>query len=325
MIERQQILTIFALNLSIMTLQQLKYIIAIDRYRNFAKAASELDVTQPTLSALLQKLEDELGVRLFERSNKSVRPTAIGETVIMQAEKVLCQTEMISETIAEQKGEVSGLLSIGIGPSIAPYIMPWFIKKYTDSYPGVKLTVNEMRGEMVIESIRLGKIDIGIAISGNSASEVVEIPFYCEPFLVYVAKDCLLKMPAFNPADLLHEKMWIMKESQCMRESAFSFCKTRSIGQHIYEAGSIETLIRIVDINGGFTIIPEMHLPFLTDSQRENVRPIEGRYVSRRCVSIYIRKDFIRHRMLKSMVETMLSIIPPKMIDNGLLDNIELR
>ncbi len=268
MIERQQILTIFALNLSIMTLQQLKYIIAIDRYRNFAKAASELDVTQPTLSALLQKLEDELGVRLFERSNKSVRPTAIGETVIMQAEKVLCQTEMISETIAEQKGEVSGLLSIGIGPSIAPYIMPWFIKKYTDSYPGVKLTVNEMRGEMVIESIRLGKIDIGIAISGNSASEVVEIPFYCEPFLVYVAKDCLLKMPAFNPADLLHEKMWIMKESQCMRESAFSFCKTRSIGQHIYEAGSIETLIRIVDINGGFTIIPEMHLPFLTGKPR---------------------------------------------------------
>ena len=92
-----------------------------------------------------------------------------------------------------------------------------------------------------------------------------------------------------------------------MRESAFSFCKTRSIGRHIYEAGSIETLIRIVDINGGFTIIPEMHLPFLTDTQRENVRPIEGEYISRRSVSIYIRNDFIRHRMLKSMVETMMS------------------
>jgi len=307
-----------------MTLQQLKYIIAIDRYRNFAKAAAELDVTQPTLSALLQKLEDELGVRLFERSNKSVRPTEIGETVIRQAEKIMCQTEMISETIAERKGEVSGSLSIGIGPSIAPYLMPWFIKKFTDSYPDVKLTVNEMRGEMVIESLRLGKIDIGIAIGGSAVPEVMEIPFYCEPFLVYVAKDCLLKRPTFNPADLLHEKMWIMKESQCMRESAFSFCKTRSIGRHIYEAGSIETLIRIVDINGGFTIIPEMHIPFLTDSQRENVRPIEGKYVSRRCVSIYIRKDFIRHRMLKSMVETMLTIIPHKMIDNGLHDNITL-
>ncbi len=308
-----------------MTLQQLKYIIAIDRYRNFAKAAAELDVTQPTLSALLLKLEDELGVRLFERSNKSVRPTAIGETVIRQAEKILGQTEMISEIIAEQKGEVSGSISIGIGPSIAPYLMPLFIKKYTDGYPDVKLTVNEMMGDMVIESLRLGKIDIGIAIGGNTTQEVMEIPFYCEPFHVYMAKDCLLKMPKFNPADLLHEKMWIMKASQCMRESAFSFCKTRSIGRHIYEAGSIETLIRIVDINGGFTIIPEMHLPFLTDTQRENVRSIEGKYVSRRCVSIYIRKDFIRYRMLKSIVEIMLSIIPRKMIDIGLHDNIALR
>ena len=177
---------------------------------------------------------------------------------------------------------------------------------------------------MTIDSLRLGKIDIGIAISGNTSQETIEIPFYCEPFHVYVANDCLLKMPKFNPADLLHEKMWIMKESQCMRESAFSFCKTRSIGRHIYEAGSIETLIRIVDINGGFTIIPEMHLPFLTDAQRENVRPIEGEYVSRRCVSIYIRKDFIRYRMLKSLIEIMLSIIPNKMIDSNLHNKIAL-
>lgn len=99
----------------------------------------------------------------------------------------------------------------------------------------------------------------------------------------------------------------------------------KSIGRHIYEAGSIETLIRIVDINGGFTIIPEMHLPFLTDAQRENVRPIEGEYVSQRCVTIYIRKDFIRYRMLKSIIEIMLSIIPRKMIDIGLHDNIALR
>lgn len=306
-----------------MTLQQLKYIVAIDRYRNFAKAAAELDVTQPTLSALLIKLEEELGVRLFERSNKSVSPTAIGETVISQAAKILGQTDMISETIAEHKGEVTGSLSIGISPGIAPYLMPRFIKKYTDTYSDVNLTVNEMNGDAVIESLRLGKIDIGVAISGHETPEVREIPFYSERFHVYMAKECLLKIPVFNPADLVHEKMWIMKESQCMRESAFSFCKTRSIGRHIYEAGSIETLIRIVDINGGFTIIPEMHLPFLTDKQRENVRPIEGEYISRRCVSIYTRNDFIRHRMLNSMVETMLSIIPRKMIDKGLHHIIE--
>lgn len=293
-----------------MTLQQLRYIVAIDRYRSFARAAAELDVTQPTLSALLVKLEDELGVRLFDRSNKSVRPTAIGEIVIRQAEAVLNQAERISETVAEHKGEVSGSLSIGVGQSIAPYLMPRFIKKYTDTYPSVKLTVNEMKGDAIIESLRLEKIDIGIAVSGHTAPEVEAIPFYSEPFHVYMSKDCLLKIPVFNPADLVHEKMWIMKESQCMRESAFSFCKSRSIGRHIYEAGSIETLIRIVDLNGGFTIIPEMHLPFLTDEQRQNVRPIQGDYVSKRSVSLYIRKDFIRRAMLDSVTRTLLTVIP---------------
>lgn len=324
MIGWQQILAIFASNISIMTLQQLKYIVAIDRYRNFAKAAAELDVTQPTLSALLVKLEDELGVRLFERSNKSVRPTAIGEIVIRQAEAVLNQAERISETVAEQKAEVCGPLSIGVGQSVAPYLMPWFIKKYTDGYPLVSLTVNEMKGDAIIEALRLGKIDIGIAIGGHTAPELEVIPFYSEPFHVYMAKDCLLKLPVFNPSDLVHEKMWIMKESQCMRESAFSFCKSRSIGRHIYEAGSIETLIRIVDINGGFTIIPEMHLPFLSDAQRENVRPIEGNYVSKREISIYIRKDFIRHGILKSVVKTLLLIIPRKMVDTELYERIGL-
>lgn len=297
-----------------MTLQQLRYIVAIDRYRNFARAAAELDVTQPTLSALLVKLEDELGVRLFERNNKSVRPTAIGETVIRQAEAVLNSAARIEETVAEQKGEVSGPLSIGVGSTIAPYLMPRFIKGYTGSYPHVKLTVNEMKGEAIVEALRLGKIDLGIAVSGLAAPEIEEKHFYSEPFHVYMAKDCLIKIKAFNPADLVHEKMWIMKESQCMRESAFSFCKSRSIGRHIYEAGSIDTLIRIVDINGGFTIIPEMHLQFLTPEQRENVRPIEGDFVSKRSVSIYTRKDFIRHRTLETVLQTLRSFIPRKMI-----------
>lgn len=306
-----------------MTLQQLRYVVAIDRYRNFARAATELDVTQPTLSALLVKLEDELGVRLFERSNRSVRPTAIGETVIRQAEAVLNSVAAIEETVAEQKDKICGTLSIGVGPSIAPYLMPGFIKIYTDRHPDVQLTVNEMKGETIVESLRLGKIDIGIAVSGLSAPEIEDRTLYNEPFHVYMAKDCLLKIPVFDPSDLMHEKMWIMKESQCMRESAFSFCKSRSIGRHIYEAGSIETLIRIVDLNGGFTIIPEMHLPFLTPEQRENVRPIGGRFISRRSVSVYLRKDFIRGRILESVLKTLYTLIPFKMLDKSLIGNIK--
>ena len=112
--------------------------------------------------------------------------------------------------------------------------------------------------------------------------------------------------------------MWIMKEAQCLRNSAFSFCKARSKGHHIYEAGSIETLIRIVDENGGFTIIPEMHLPFLSEEQRRNVRKIEGDYLSQRRISIFIREDFIRERMLNTLVDTLKMFIPEEMIGEGI-------
>ena len=297
-----------------MTLQQLRYIIAINRHRSFAKAAAELDVTQPTLSSLLVKLEDELGVRIFERNNRTVTPTAIGETIIRQAEKTVGEAERITEAVAEQKGDVAGLLAIGIGPTIAPYLMPWFIKKYSDAFPKVKLSVNEMKGESIVEALRLGRIDMGIAMSGHDYPWLNAIPLYTEPFHVYMAGDCRERKKVFNPSDLLHEKMWIMKESQCMRESAFIFCKARSIGRHIYEAGSIDTLIRIVDVNGGFTIIPEMHLQFLTESQRENVRPIGGEYVSKRSVSIYTRNDFIRRNLLRSVTDTLVSFIPGNMV-----------
>lgn len=301
-----------------MTLQQLKYIIAIDQHRNFARAAAELNITQPTLSSLLIKLEEELGVRIFDRSNKNVNPTAIGEKIIQQARQAINEAYKINEMVAEQKEQISGYLSLGVGPTIAPYIVPAFIRKYTAAYPGIILTVNEMKSDAIIRALQSGNIDIGIAIRGHATPGIDEIPLYTEPFWVYVAETCLRDMPSFRPSDLEHEKMWIMKESQCMRDSAFSFCKARSAGRRIYEAGSIDTLIRIVDMNGGFTIIPEMHLPFLTDRQKNNIRPIEGRYVSKRQIAIYIRHDFIRKLTLKSVIDTLLTLIPSKMIEKDI-------
>ena len=296
-----------------MTLQQFKYIIAIDRYRSFARAAEELDITQPTLSALLVKLESELGVRIFERTNKSVVPTMIGTKIISQAEKALHESERLLELVAEEKGAVDGTLSLAVGPTIAPYILPEFIKNYTKKFPAVSLTINEMKADVMLQGLQLGQIDIGIATSGHAASGIIETKLYTEPFWVYMADGCERKQEVFKPENLSHEKMWIMKESQCMRESAFSFCKARSAGKRIYEAGSIDSLIRIVDQNGGFTIIPEMHLKYLSEAQRSNVRPITGEYVSKRGVSIYIRQDFVRTCLLDSVTQTLISFIPKNM------------
>lgn len=302
-----------------MNIQQLRYIVAIDRFRNFARAADACNISQPTLSAMLVKLEDELDVRIFDRTNKVVKPTTVGERIIRQAQKALMETNRINELIAESKGTVGGQLTLSIGPTIAPYLLPKFIKHYRQYYPSVELTVKEMKADHMLEAILNGEIDAGIAISDNARQGVLEMPLYTERFYVYLAESCWRKLPVFKPENLEHENMWIMKEAQCLRDSAFSFCKARGKGHHIYEAGSIETLIRIVDENGGYTIIPEMHLPFLTEKQAGNVREIKGDYLSQRRISLYIKDDYIRQRMLNTVADTLKSFVPARIMSEGIV------
>lgn len=302
-----------------MNIQQLRYIVAIDRFRNFARAADACNISQPTLSAMLVKLEDELDVRIFERTNKVVKPTTVGERIIRQAQKALMETNRINELITESKGTVGGQLTLSIGPTIAPYLLPKFIKHYRQYYPSVELTVKDMKADHMLEAILNGEIDAGIAISDNARQGVLEMPLYTERFYVYLAESCWRKLPVFKPENLEHENMWIMKEAQCLRDSAFSFCKARGKGHHIYEAGSIETLIRIVDENGGYTIIPEMHLPFLTEKQAGNVREIKGDYLSQRRISLYIKDDYIRQRMLNTVADTLKSFVPARMMSEGIV------
>ena len=298
-----------------MTLQQLKYIVAIDKFRNFAKAADACEISQPTLSAMLAKLEDELDVRIFERNNKNVKPTVVGEKLLAQAKKVVMEAGRIEEIAAEEKNSLTGKLTLSIGTTIAPYILPQFIKKYTEAYPGVELVIREMKTPNMLAAIQSSNVDAAIAIAGNSQQGLFEIPLYTEKFYVYLSENCWRKLPVFKPENLEHEQMWIMKDAQCLRESAFSFCKARSKGKHIYEAGSVETLVRVVDINGGFTIIPELHIPFLSDSQRQNIRSIDGDFLSQRRVSLYIREDYIRERMLNSIIDVLLKILPLEMFE----------
>ena len=229
------------------------------------------------------------------------------------------ETNRINELITESKGTVGGQLTLSIGPTIAPYLLPKFIKHYRQSYPSVELTVKEMKADHMLEAILNGEIDAGIAISDNARQGVLEMPLYTERFYVYLAESCWRKLPVFKPENLEHENMWIMKEAQCLRDSAFSFCKARGKGHHIYEAGSIETLIRIVDENGGYTIIPEMHLPFLTEKQAGNVREIQGDYLSQRRISLYIKDDYIRQRMLNTVADTLKRFVPARMMSEGIV------
>ena len=219
-----------------MNLQQLKYIVALNRFRNFARAAEACQVSQPTLSAMLVKLEEELDTRIFERSNKTVSPKASGKKIIRQAETALQEIDRISEIVMEEKGEIGGKLSLAVGPTIAPYILPKFIKYYRENYPSVDLNILELKADFMLDSLLRGETDAGIAISDNSRKGILEIPLYTEKFLVYLAESCWRKLPVFKPDNLEHENMWIMKEEyeeegvNCVHKKCWMFCVCWRIG-----------------------------------------------------------------------------------------------
>ena len=302
-----------------MTLQQLKYIIAVNRHRSFSKAADSCGISQSTLSAMLVKLEEELDTRIFDRSNKRVSPTAIGVKIIRQAERAIAQVERINMLVNEKKNLLAGNLSLSVDTTITPYILPKFIRHYMEEFPQVNLNIREMNSEAMLDELLLGHIDVGMAIGGNVRQGLLEIPLYSERFVVYLAEQCWRKLPVFKPENLEHEKMWVMKQGQCIPNSAFNICKSLSKGRRIYETGSIETLIRIVDENGGFTIIPEMHIVFLDSHRKENIRRIEGDMLPQRHVSLYIREDYIQQGILNTITKTLLCFMPNEMIDERII------
>ncbi len=307
-----------------MTLQQLEYIIALNRYRNFVRAAEACHIAQPTLSAMIQKLEDELGVKLFDRSKHPVAPTEIGVRIIRQAENALSETLRIKEMIQTESETLNGTLQLGIIPTVAPYIVPEFIRYFSSDYPNIVLNISEMRTEAAIRQLRNGNIDIAILSTPLNESDLLEIPLYYERFMAYFSSEKPVQ-ESLSVEDLPVKHLWILQEGHCFRNQLFNFCQlsTHSEYHKIYEAGSITTLINIVDKNGGWTIIPELHLPFLNEAQRKKVREIEAPPAVRE-ISILIRQDYIRERILNAVADTIKKIVPLRMIDKR-LKNFSIR
>lgn len=299
-----------------MNLQQMEYIVALDKYRHFVLAAEACGVTQPTLSAMIQKLEEELDVKIFERSKRSVVPTSIGTKIIRQAQTALNETQRIKEVVADETGAMNGNLHIGISPTIAPYIVPDFIYHFRHAYPDMKLYLDERDNKGMLQELAYGNLDMIMTTAPLEETSLLEIPVYVERFVIYFSEgyrwgNWVGESGMLLPAD----QMWVLKEGHCVHGGATNFCKNKDVGNHVYEAGSIETLIRIVDRNGGYTIIPELHVGFLTDKQKEHIRPIDTNPPARRSISIFLKDDFVRERAVNAVRETLLKIIPAHMLD----------
>ena len=194
-----------------MTIQQLEYILAVDQFRHFARAAEYCRVTQPTLSAMIQKLEDELGVKLFDRTVQPVCPTTIGQKVIDQARVILAQAAQVKDIISEDKQSLSGVFRLGVLPTIAPYLLPRFFPQLMEKYPELDIRVTEMKTQDIQQALHAGDLDAGIIASKLEDSFLTEETLFYEQFYAYVSrKEPSFKHEVIRTSDITGERLWLL-------------------------------------------------------------------------------------------------------------------
>jgi len=299
-----------------MTLVQLEYIVAVDTYRSFVGAAEKCFVTQPTLSMQVQKLEEMLNVKIFDRSKQPVIPTEIGAQIIEQARVILQESHKVKELISSQQLDVVGELKVGIIPTVAPYLLPKVIAAMMEKYPGLNLLIWEYTTEDIIHHLKTGVLDCGILATPLADAAIQETPLYYENFVTYISKNSkLFKKKTIDADDLEDENIWLLNEGHCMRSQVLNICrstKQNRLQGLTYNTGSVETLIRMVDMNNGATLLPELALEELSNKQLSKVRYFKSPEPVRE-ISLVTHKNFIKKRTLNALKEEILAVIPKTM------------
>lgn len=299
-----------------MTLQQLEYILAVNQFRHFAKAAEYCRVTQPTLSAMIQKLEEELDTRIFDRSQQPVCPTPVGIHIIEQAQNILVQANRIKNIIEEEKHSLTGTFKLGILPTVAPYLLPRFFPQLMKKYPDLDIRVVEMKTNDIKKALQTGEIDAGIVASLAGMEELQQTPLFYEQFFAYVSReDALFNNEVIRTSDLNGEQLWLLDEGHCFRDQQVRFCQMKSAraSQLAYHLGSMETFMRMVESGKGVTFIPELAVLQLGDAQKELVRSFAIPCPTRQVV-LLTNKNFIRHTLLEVLVKEIKLSVPKEML-----------
>ncbi len=303
-----------------MTFTQLEYIIALDTHRHFARAAEACFVTQPTLSMQVQKLEETLTVKIFDRSRSPLVPTEAGKEVLIQARKLMAEKNRMSEIVAARKGILSGELRIGIIPTLAPYLLPLFVQSFTRRYPNVKMVVFEKRTGEILQGLREEGLDVGILVTPLQEKGIREEVLFYEELLVYVSENNgLYRKQYVLPKDIDPEKLWLLEEGHCFRSQMIHLCElfkaTRKDSGFDYEAGSFETLRRMVELNDGITVLPELATMDFSKRQHRLIRHFRKPAPVRE-VSLVMQRDVVKERLVQALKVEILASIPDKIRKN---------
>lgn len=292
-----------------MNIQQLEYVLAVDKYRHFARAAEASFVTQPTLSMMIQKLEDELDAKIFDRSKQPVVPTDIGEKMITQIRQVLAEIDHLKNISNEEKNIVAGELKIGIIPTIAPYLLPMFLGSFKEKYPDVKLKISENITPTLIQKLKNGELDAGILVNPEDGDNFTEHELYTEAFVVYSPKSFKKKYLLAEDIDI--SELLLLEEGHCFRSQILKFCELSKMQQNNveYSSGSLETLKNLTDRHLGITILPEMATLNFSEKDQVKIKHFVAPQPTRK-VSLVTHRDYIKKRLITILQEEIKANLP---------------
>ena len=299
-----------------MNIQQLEYLIAVDKYKHFGKAAQACFITQPTLSAMIQKFEDELDVKVFDRTTHPIRTTDVGVQIIEESKRVIDAVNELKNRANLLNNVLAGKLNLGIIPTISSFILPSEIFSFLQNHPKIELNVKEMTTDSIIKALKSGELDAGIiATPYDAASEFYQQFLFNEELMIYSSDD--IKIDSYVvPEEIDSNKVWLLEEGNCLRTQFENICmlKENSLKPKNLEflASNINTLIQMVDKVGGITILPELAIPQLSEEQKSKISRFRKPFPFREISLIYYKPTY-KQKILDEMTQSLQNSLNTKL------------
>ncbi len=293
-----------------MTLTQLEYTLAVAEAGNFTLAADKCFVTQPTLSMQVQKLEDELSVKLFNRNTKPITLTIIGTKILEQAKTIVQEAKRMDDIISMEKGEVKGDFKLGIIPTVMPTLLPLFLHSFTKKYPKVNLKIEDLTTSSIEEKLIQGKLDAGIAATPLENIKLIEKPLYYEPFVGYIPENHpLSKLKIIEPLDVENLDVLVLEDGHCFRNHVLKLCKTTNISRSFdLKSGSFETLVNLVNQGPWMTILPYLQTLNLSSVNKRNLRNFKSPEPARE-ISVVYNKSQLKLPIIEVLTKQIEGIV----------------
>lgn len=295
-----------------MTISQLKYVLAVAEYQNFTVASKHSFVTQPTLSMQIQKLEDQLGVQIFNRSKKPIQLTEIGKKIVEQAKIIVDESNRINDIVDQQKGYIGGEFRLGIIPTVIPTLLPMFLKTFIKKYPKVNLIIEELTTGEIIKKLSEGHIDAAIASTPLENEAIKERVLYHEPFVGFIPENHrLYNQKTIDPSDLELSDILLLEDGHCFKASVLNLCKAfknDSTSHFHLESGSFSTLIKLAKENMGMTLLPYLHTLDLNEVDQKYLREFNSPAPARE-ISLIYHKSQLKMQLIESLKNVIDSIV----------------